>query len=242
MARSRSGRASHPDPTSEQAGRRTRVGREEIAAAAVRIADEEGFDALSMRRLAGELDVGTMTLYHYIRGKDDLLAIVNDAVMGELIVPDGELPDDWREALMAIARRSRDVIQRHPWSLDLRDDPTPGPNGTRHYDQTMQAVLPLGLPLPQLFELVSAVDEYVFGHCIVERANYFDQQSTDGDVIDYMSHLVATGDYPALAVIVERCGVDGVIGTLTGLARDSQRFERNLGRLLDGFAADYGLP
>ena len=80
----------------EPGARRTKFTRDEIAAAAVKIADEEGFDALSMRRLALELDAGTMTLYHYVRTKDELLAIVNDSVMGELIVPDGELPTDWR--------------------------------------------------------------------------------------------------------------------------------------------------
>ena len=61
--------------------------RDDIAEAAVRIADTEGFDALSMRRLAAELDAGTMTLYHYVRTKDELLTLVTDAVMGEVVVP-----------------------------------------------------------------------------------------------------------------------------------------------------------
>ena len=64
----------------------------------MRIADAEGFDALSMRRLAAELDAGTMTLYHYVRTKDELLTLVVDAVMGEVVVPaDERLPDDWRD-------------------------------------------------------------------------------------------------------------------------------------------------
>ena len=96
-----------------------------------------------MRQIAAELGAGTMTLYHYVRTKDELLALVNDAVMGELIVPDGELPTDWRAAITLIAHRSRDVLQRHPWTLDIRDDPAPGPNGVRHFDQSMQAVIPL---------------------------------------------------------------------------------------------------
>lgn len=243
MARSPSGHPSRP---------RTRLTRDEIAAAAVRIADTEGFDALSMRRLACELDAGTMTLYHYVRNKDELLAIVNDAVMGELVVPDEELPDDWRDALMTIACRSRDVILDHAWSLEIRDQPTPGPNAARHFDQTMKAVAALDLPLPQLFELVTAVDEYVFGYCFYERANYFDQDASSdvhdepsngtNDVASYMAELVATGDYPALAVLAEQYGVDGTIEAITGVGRDRTRFERNLRRLLDGFAADYGLP
>src|SRR5262245_27967501 len=60
----------------EPGSRKPRFNRDEIAAAAVRIADAEGLEALSMRRLAVELDAGTMTLYHYVRTKDELLALV----------------------------------------------------------------------------------------------------------------------------------------------------------------------
>ncbi len=52
----------------------------------MRIADAEGIDALSMRRLAAELGAGTMTLYHYVRTKDELLTLVTDAVMGEVVL------------------------------------------------------------------------------------------------------------------------------------------------------------
>ena len=55
----------------------------------MRIADAEGIDALSMRRLAAELDAGTMTLYHYVHTKDELLALVTDAVMGEVVAAGG---------------------------------------------------------------------------------------------------------------------------------------------------------
>ena len=68
----------------EPTGRQPRFTRDQIAAAAIRIADAEGADALSMRRIASELDAGTMTLYHYIRTKDELLALVGDAIMGEM--------------------------------------------------------------------------------------------------------------------------------------------------------------
>ncbi len=223
--------------------RRTRFTRDEIAAAAVRIADTEGFEALSMRRLAAELDAGTMTLYHYVRTKDELLALVGDEVMGELIIPDGELPvDDWRAAISMIAHRSRDVMRRHPWCLDIRDDPTPGPNGARHFDQTMQAVMSLDIPLSERFELTSMVDEYVFGYCFVERTNYVEENVDDHRLIDYLRGLIATGDYPALAAIEAEHGIATGFETLARSAGDPERFTRNLNRLLDGIAADLGLP
>ena len=223
----------------EPGARRTKFTRDEIAAAAVKIADEEGFDALSMRRLALELDAGTMTLYHYIRTKDELLAIVNDSVMGELIVPDGELPTDWREAISLIAHRSRDVVRRHPWTLDIRHDPAPGPNGVRHFDQSMQAVMSLGITLAERFDLITAVDEYVFGFCMNERNNFMDGDTSLGaDVKDYMAGLVASGDYPALAAIEAEYGIDGAFAELARQALDPERFTRNLNRLLDGFALE----
>src|SRR5262245_12639315 len=79
---------SRPEPRA----RRPAHTRDGIASAAIRIADAEGFEAVSMRRVAAELRAGTMTLYHYVRTKDELLALVDNAVMGELLVPPGELP------------------------------------------------------------------------------------------------------------------------------------------------------
>ena len=130
--------------------------------------------------------------------------------MGELIVPDGELPTDWRAAITVIAHRSRDVIRRHPWTLDIRDDPAPGPNGVRHFDQSMQAVMPLDISLAERFDLITAVDEYVFGFCMNERNDFIDDDpSMDGDMKDYMAGLIASGDYPALAAIGAEYGIDG---------------------------------
>jgi AcrR family transcriptional regulator len=220
----------------EPGSRRPRFTRDEIARAALRIADTEGFDALSMRRLAAELDAGTMTLYHYVKTKDELLSLVNDAVMAEVLVPDGQLPTDWRPAVTMIATRSRDALRRHPWSLDIRDDPGPGPNGVRHFDQSMQAVRSLPLTLGERFELVTAVDEYVFGFCMAERANV-GFEGTNDPTIAYVQGLMGTGDYPMLTEIAVEHGVTGAFDVLRHQLRDPDRFGRNLARLLDGFEA-----
>ena len=220
----------------EPGSRKPRFSRDDIAAAALRIADTEGFDALSMRRLAAELDAGTMTLYHYVKTKDELLSLVGDAVMGELLIPAGELPADWRAALTMIAHRSRDVLRRHPWSLDLRDDPAPGPNGVRHFEQTLQAVRSLGLAFAEKFELVTAVDEYVFGFCLLERSNVGVDQSNDPN-IDHVTGLLDSGEFPALGAVAAEHGVAGTFDILRDQIADPQRFSRNLARLLDGFEA-----
>ena len=222
----------------EPGTRRPRFTREEIAATAVRLADTEGLDALSMRRLAAELDAGTMTLYHYVRTKDELLALVVDTVMGEIVLPPGErLPEAWAEAVAVVARRSRDALQRHPWILDISDDPAVGPNSVRHFDQSMQAVTSLDADLGTKCELIMAVDEYVFGYCLHQRTTF----SEGGDDISremllYVEDLLGSGDYPELARLVEHDGVEALWTQIHGHAHDPDRFERNLARLLDGFA------
>src|SRR5262245_60232678 len=192
----------------EPADRRPRFTRDGLAAAAIRIADEEGFDALSMRRLAAELDAGTMTLYHYVRTKDELLALVTDAVMGEVALDDEEeLPDGWREAITFIAKRSRDALLRHPWVLDVSDDPPIGPNGVRHFDQTMEALASLDVDIDEKVEIALLVDEYVFGYCMQRRMN--DQPEPPGAVdrvVAYVQDLIDSGRYPTLSDLVDRYG------------------------------------
>ena len=92
--------------------------------------------------------------------------------MGEVVVPPGErCPTDWRGGADRDRRRSRDALQRHPWTLDIRDDPALGPNSVRHFDQSMQAGRALDVPLADQARLITAVDEYVFGYCLLERNN-----------------------------------------------------------------------
>jgi len=222
----------------EPGGRRPRFTRDEIAAAAVRIADDEGFAALSMRRLAAELDAATMTIYHYVRDKDELLALVTDAVMGEVVLPpDEQLPTEWRAAVTVIATRSRDVLRRHPWTMDITDDPAIGPNSVRHFDQTLQAVSELDVDLTTKLDIVTAVDEYVFGYCINQRNNFEESGGFDDTMTEYVTGLIDTGDYPALTALTAEIGLEVAWRQIETHMRDTTRFDRNLSRLLDGIAA-----
>jgi len=221
----------------ERGARKPRFTRDDIAAAAIRIADDEGFDAVSMRRLAAELDAGTMTLYHYVRTKDELLTLVVDAFLAEVVVPaDQALPSDWREAITLIARRTRDALRRHPWILDITDDPSIGPNAMRHFDQSWQALLPLQAELEDKLDLISLVDEYVFGYCLHERNNLRDDPGDD-EMMDYIGALLIDDEYPALAAMVDEMGLQEVWSRMDAHARGAGRFDRNLARLLNGFEA-----
>ena len=217
--------------------RKPRFNRDDIAAAAIRIADSEGFEAVSMRRLAAELDAGTMTLYHYVRTKDELLTLVVDAFLSEVVVPPGQrLPRDWRGAITAIARRTRDALRRHPWILDITDDPNIGPNAMRHFDQSWQALGSLDAGFEDKLDLITVVDEYVFGFCLHERNNLKDEPRHD-EMADYIGELLIEDEYPALAGMVSEMGLPRLWSRINSHARDSGRFDRNLARLLAGFEA-----
>jgi AcrR family transcriptional regulator len=221
----------------ERGHRKPRFTRDDIAAAAIRIADAEGFDAVSMRRLAAELDAGTMSLYHYVRTKDELLTLVVDAVMGEVVLAAGQrMPREWRAAITLIAKRTRDALRRHPWILDITDDPNIGPNAMRHFDQSWQALASLDADFEDKFDLITVIDEYVFGYCVHERNNLKDDPD-DSEMIDYIGALLVEDDYPALSAMVDEMGLEHLWSKIHGHARDAGRFERNLARILAGFEA-----
>src|SRR5262245_26179272 len=218
-------------------GRRPRLNRDELAATAVRIADQEGLGALSMRRLARELGAGTMSLYYYVRTKTELLMLVVDTVMAGNDVPEGEMPEDWRDALVVIACATRATLRRHPWVMDIAEDPPIGPNSFRHFDQSLQAVSGLDAPLADKLDLVMLVDEYVFGVGFLERQGVdVDQQAQD--TLPYIETLLETGAFPYVQAMVDEHGVDASWATFGQVLGDEGRFERNLRRLLAGVAAD----
>jgi AcrR family transcriptional regulator len=214
--------------------RKPRFTREDIAATAVRIADAEGLDAISMRRLATELDAGTMTLYYYVHTKDELFTLMIDAVMSEGIRP---LPQsDWRSAVTQIARGSKRILQAHPWILEINDSNGFGPNAVRHFDQTLEAVAQRGGSLEEQLDLATAIDEYVFGYCMMYASDYANPDAHSGAaMIAYVTSLIHSGDYPRIEAMAKEWGMDKAWQRVRKHSRDEDRFERNLARLLDGF-------
>ena len=220
--------------------RKPRFSREQIAAAALAIADADGFDAVSIRRDAAELGAGTMSLYRYISAKADLVALMDDAIMGESLIP-GELPGDWREALALIARSTRAALLRHPWAVQAlqgrgaaAQDGSFGPNGLRHFEQSLAALATAPLDTAAKFDLLTIVDDYVFGHVL--RAGEQQARVADADpghaaaIAGYIQGQIATGQFPHLSELAR----DPAAQSLAGPGRLDDRFERGLAALIDG--------
>jgi AcrR family transcriptional regulator len=149
---------------------RTTTSRQEIVDAAVELADAEGLDAVSMRRLAEKLGVGTMTPYTYVESKDELLDLMRDEVGRAMLVPE-PLPDDWRQGLRAIAMRTRDAFEAHGWIADARSSrPRIRINMARHIEQSISVIEGLGIDGKTGAAVLTAVDDYVIGHCLRQRS------------------------------------------------------------------------
>ena len=134
-----------------------------IVATAVEIADTDGLDALSMRRVADALGVGTMSLYRYLPGKAELYELMLDTVMGEGGPPRRD-PAGWRASLETFARQSLAGYRRHPWLIDTSlSRGLMGPNQAAALDSLLGMLDGIGLSGSQRMAVVGLVTSYVQG-------------------------------------------------------------------------------
>lgn len=231
------GRAAEPEviwARPERAGRGPRPAytRADIAAAAVRIADAEGLDAVSMRRVAAELGCATMSLYNYVPRKEDLYELMVDAAGGEheLWEPAG----DWRADMVRVAHQSRALMHRHPWLPRLMS-PVYGfsPNSLRYLEHCLACLDPLpgtyGTKLELIAMLNGIVTTYVSNElATAERTRSLPWSQEQEHAIRgaYLGGRIATGQYPRMAAAFQEDA---------GPIDLEAVFERALGRMLDGF-------
>jgi AcrR family transcriptional regulator len=187
-----------------------------------------------MRRIARVLGAGTMTLYHYVANKEELMALMDDAIMGELLIPDDELAEGWREGMAQIARRTYAAFKLHPWVFELNDDSgQAAPNALRHIEQSLLVAGRAGLDFEGRLELVSLVDDYVFGHAMRARRTQEEPPEHLDAFVEYLDALLGTGEFPQLAAWAEG-DTRRALERVAEFATDPGRFERGLQALLDG--------
>ncbi|MBE3015124.1 TetR/AcrR family transcriptional regulator [Microbispora sp. NEAU-D428] len=221
-------------------GPRPSFSRAALAQAAIRIADAEGLEAISMRRLAADLGAGTMSLYRYVTGKDEVFDLMIDTAVREYLPEDGRPPDDWADGLRLLAWQVRRTMLRHPWLAPLAAGrPQTGPNSARLMETALGMLDGLGLSIDEMLTLVGAVFAYVNGYIQSELAEVEGLRRTGLTLaqrlarhLSYIQSLIATGDYPMLERMTKEAGREYTAA--------DDRFAYGLDRLLDGIAA--GLP
>ncbi|GAB2839951.1 TetR/AcrR family transcriptional regulator C-terminal domain-containing protein [Actinocorallia aurea] len=227
------GAGAGPVWTRGRARQRRPLCRADIVRAAMEIGDAEGLAAVSIRRIATHLGARAMSLYSHIDKKQDLFELMIDELLAEILIPDGEMPKDWRAAISEIARRERAMMLRHPWAVKLVNQHTTiGPNRLRHLEQSLEALDELGLPAEKAVQIVHHVDAYMVGCAMREltdlemfRRYGVTKADAKSAALPYLRELVAEGDFPRLAPLIDRAPHH---------PDPQERFERGLSWLLDG--------
>jgi AcrR family transcriptional regulator len=212
--------------------------RDEIAAAAIEIADADGLEAVTMRRVAAEVGCGTMTLYRYVPTKDHLLDLMIDVVAGETALPD--LPrGDWRAGLRRVAAMNRDTLLRHPWLATLQSGrPSLGPNSLRTLEWAAGVLDGLGLDIDQMLVMVNTLRAFVLGAVVEELADQEAQrrsglsaQQWQAWMAPYVATVMASGRYPTFNRIITDARLPHSDGG------PEEGFALGLELVLDGLAA-----
>jgi AcrR family transcriptional regulator len=165
---SRGGHGSRGPGHGDQRGRgRSGLSREEIVDVAIAIADSEGAESVSMRKIAQVLRAGAMSLYWHLAGKEHLLELMLDALMADMVVP--EPTGDWQEDLRVQARSQRQVLLRHKWVVDfIAARPPLGPNTLRMLDKSLATLDCLDLDTDTALNILQSMNTYVLGAVVRE--------------------------------------------------------------------------
>lgn len=144
------------------------LSRERVLKTAVALADREGIDAVTMRRLAQKLGAGAMSLYYHVPDKHALLDGMVDLVFGEIELPPTNM--DWKAALRRRAISTRQALRRHPWAIGrMESTKAPGPADLRLHDAVLGCLLRAGFSVEIAVQAYSVQDAYIYGFALQER-------------------------------------------------------------------------
>lgn len=221
--------------TTQAPVRTTGITRDDVVRAGIAIADADGLRALSMRRVAAELGVPTMSTYRHVRGKEDLELLMADAVFADDPLP-ASPPDGWRARLAVLARKQWAICRRHPWMPHVISltRPRPMPHLFEHVEWILSALDGHGLDANTMLWTHITVVNFVRGIGInlePEREALQDTgitnvewMDTEGDVD---TQRILSAGFPTFARVAAESDFDMDLDVL---------FEFGLGRLLDGLA------
>jgi len=180
----------------------SKITRNGAIAAAVTIADRDGIESLSMRKLARELGVEAMSLYHHVSNKSDILDGMVDVAFTQM----GALPRDrpWAEVMRVRAHAMRTVLRRHPWALGLLESrTTPGPATLQQHDDVLRCLREAGFTLADAGHALALLDSYIFGFVLQEITLPFETSEELVEVTDSILAAQAAEAYPYLTQMAQ---------------------------------------
>jgi AcrR family transcriptional regulator len=219
---------------------RPALSRAEIVDAAIAVADAEGADAISMRRIAQVLRAGPMSLYWHVASKEQLLDLMLDTLNAEVEIP--EPSGDWRTDLQRLARLHRAMLHRHMWAMEFMGGRPPlGPNTLLNLEHSLAIFDGLSLDVPTSMRALETVLTYVLGAALREMREMRGQR-------DHEQAGITLEEWePQRLAWRDRLAADGRFTRVVGFidqridpdaeeTRD-QRFEFGLDCVLNGLAA-----
>lgn len=210
----------------------------QIVASAIMLADQEGLDGLSLRRVATSLGSGTASFYRVLNGREELLDHMVDTVLGHHLPP--EPLGDWHGDLAALARNRRAMLGAHPWlGTELAGRPAVGPNALAHYERALTAAAGYSDDPTVASSAVETVLAYVLGATVrdsaelqIRRRSGLTTEQWRATVAPHLRRALDSGAYPHLQQMVHHA---------TDLGPD-QRFEQGLTCVLAGLLASAHWP
>jgi AcrR family transcriptional regulator len=198
--------------------KKRRLSPEAITAAAIGLADAEGLEAVSIRRVAAELDARAMSLYDHFSSKRELLASMTDEVVGEMLVSQ-PLPEGWRERVAVSARTMYAAYASHPWAIFVAAERLgPRPNAVKLAKQMAHALATLPLEHGDVWQVQGIVNDYVIGY------SFRTVGTVDPDDMEAAIAASDVAEFPELAALPDNLRNRSSI----------ERFELGLQTVLDG--------
>ena len=163
---------------------------------ALALADQEGIEAVTLRRLARELGVEAASLYHHLDGKTQILDGLVDLVAAEVEPPTST---GWRKAISQRAHNTRTILRRHPWAVSLMASRTsPGPATLRLLDMGIRCFREDGFSVPLAAHAISVVDSYVHGFVLQEVNLPFRDESELAAMTESIMQAFPASEFPYL--------------------------------------------
>jgi AcrR family transcriptional regulator len=176
---------------------RTPLSKERVLRAAMKLADEGGIKAISMRKIAQELGVEAMSLYNHVASKDEIVDGIVDLVATEIdLAPTG---DDWKEAMRRRVISAHEVLLQHPWACSLwMSSQTLGGPRMRYADAVLRGFREGGFPEELTYHAFHVIQSHIMGFTMYVASFEFDVEDLERLAAEFLETFPAD-EYPDLA-------------------------------------------
>ncbi|MDP8955539.1 MAG: TetR/AcrR family transcriptional regulator C-terminal domain-containing protein [Actinomycetota bacterium] len=220
--------------TEPKAEPRTPLSRDRVLRAAIKLADDAGIEALSMRKLGQELGVEAMSLYNHVANKEEILDGMVDVVVSEIIDAQSEIDlptTDWKTVLRQRVLAAREIFLRHRWApgvIESRSNMSTTPAMLRYYDSLIGLFREAGFSIDLTHHALHVLGSRALGFT---QDLYDDSEEADDEAMAIFLQQAA-GEYPHIIAMAKEISHDD--DTTLGSCDDQVEFEFALDLMLDG--------